>query len=510
MKTFIKASICVIGILLVFAVADMVHAATAVDLGTADDFAILANTSITNTGNSIVNGDLGISPGTSVTGFGPGVVNGTQHINDATAAEAQTHLAAAYNAADLQTPVVTVAVQLGGTTKTPGIYNSAAGTFDITGNLILDAQGDPDAVFIFKTASTVITAASSSVTLLNDAQACNVFWIVGSSATLGADSIFKGNLLIQTSATLGARANIEGRVLAQDAAITMDANIITLATCIEPPPPLINVTKIPDPLALPLGPGSVTYDYAVTNIGVVAMSDVLVTDDMCSPVDFISGDVDSDLLLDLTETWNYSCDTTLNITTTNIVTASGEANGFTAVDTATATVVVGIPIVPPLIHLVVEPDDFVVLPGETVTYTYTVTNIGTETMSDVSITDDTCSPLSDPAGDTNSNDLLEVSETWIYTCAMSLTESTITTATAEGSANGLTSTDVSIVTVVVTAAVDDGDGDGDDGEDEDGLANTGSNIYAYIFVGSVFLAIPLVLLQLTRRSHTRSEVGPSK
>lgn len=204
---------------------------TTVGLGTADSFAVLGGSTVTNTGPTVITGDLGLSPGTSVTGFPPGTVSGTQHVADTTAAAAQTALTTAYNDAAGRTPVTTVPTELGGTTKTPGVYDSAAGTFGITGTLTLDAQGDASSVFIFKTASTLITAGASTVILTGGAQACNVFWQVGSSATLGTNSIFKGNILALTSATLTTGANVSGRVLARNGAVTLDSNTIAVATC---------------------------------------------------------------------------------------------------------------------------------------------------------------------------------------------------------------------------------------------------------------------------------------
>lgn len=222
----------------------VVLAATSVNLGTADSFAVLAGSTITNTGSSVINGNLGLSPGSAVTGFPPGTINGTQEVANSTAVQAQTDLTVAYNNAAGQTPVSTVPTELGGTTKIPGVYDSSPGTFGITGTLTLDAGGDPSAVFIFKTASTLITAGASNVVLTNGAQACNVFWQVGSSATLGTNSTFKGNILALTSATLTTGANVEGRVLTRNGAVTLDTNTITRATCAVPPPSFFGSTTI--------------------------------------------------------------------------------------------------------------------------------------------------------------------------------------------------------------------------------------------------------------------------
>jgi hypothetical protein len=206
-----------------------------VSLGTAANFAVLAASTITNTGPTTINGDLGLSPGTSVTGFPPGQVNGTIHTADAIAAQAEDDLTAAYNDAASRPTTAIVPVELGGTTKTPGVYASPAGTFGITGALTLDGQGDPDAVFIFKAASTLITASASSVNLVNGARAANVFWLVGSSATLGTYSILRGNVLALASITVTTGVIVDGRILARTAAVTLDSNTITRPAAIQQP-----------------------------------------------------------------------------------------------------------------------------------------------------------------------------------------------------------------------------------------------------------------------------------
>jgi hypothetical protein len=198
----------------------------AVNLGTAANFAILAGSTITNTGTSSVTGDIGLSPGTAVTGFPPGILNGAFHLADATAATAKVDLTAAFIDAAGRAGAISIPTELGGTTLPPGVYNSASGTFGITGTVTLDGHNDPNAVFIFQTASTLITASNSKVLLINGAQANNVFWQVGSSATLGTYSIFKGNILAQASITVTTGTTIEGRALTQTAAVTLDTNTI--------------------------------------------------------------------------------------------------------------------------------------------------------------------------------------------------------------------------------------------------------------------------------------------
>ena len=202
-------------------------AAAPVPLGTAAHFAVLAASTVTNTGLTVITGDLGLSPGTSVTGFPPGLVTGTVHTADSVALQAQTDLTTAYNDAAGQSATATIPAELGGTTETSGVYVSAAGTFGITGTVTLDAQGNPAAVFIFKAASTLITASASNVKLVNGAKAANVFWLAGSSATLGTSSTFRGNILALASITVTTGVIIKGRALARTAAVTLDTDTIT-------------------------------------------------------------------------------------------------------------------------------------------------------------------------------------------------------------------------------------------------------------------------------------------
>jgi len=200
-----------------------------VALGSASTFAVLAASTVTSIGNTTINGDLGLSPGTAVTGFAPGIVNGTIHVADAAAAQAQADLTTAYNdAAGRTVGAITLAGNLGGQTLTPGLYKSTSSLEISSGDLTLDAQGDANAVFIFQMASTLTTTVSRQVILSGGAKAANIFWQVGSSATLGTSSVFKGNILAQASITVTTGAAVEGRLLARTAAVTLDTNIIGL------------------------------------------------------------------------------------------------------------------------------------------------------------------------------------------------------------------------------------------------------------------------------------------
>lgn len=194
-------------------------------------FAVLAGTTVTNTGPSVIDGDLGLSPGTSVTGFPPGIVLGTQHITDSEAAQAQIELTAAYLDLEGRLGGITVAGNIGGQTLTAGIYKSTSTLAISSGELTLDGEGNSGAVFIFQIASALTVTSGRQVLLINGAQAKNVFWQVGSSATIGSTAIFNGDILALTSITGVTGAVINGRLLARNGAVTLDTNTASAEGC---------------------------------------------------------------------------------------------------------------------------------------------------------------------------------------------------------------------------------------------------------------------------------------
>jgi hypothetical protein len=236
-----------------------------VSLGSSQPFGVLGGSEVTNTGATVIDGSVGVWPGSAITGFPPGTATGTEHAGDAVAEQAQTDLTVAYNAAAGTACNTNLTGQdLGGMTLTPGVYcfDSSAG---LTGTLILDFQGNPSAFFLFKMGSTLTTASASTVQIINGGgTACpeNLFWQVGSSATLGTNSTFLGNILALTSITLTTGANMNGRALARNGAVTLDTNNI-VACGPQIACPVITV----NPATLPNGTVGVAYGATVVASG---------------------------------------------------------------------------------------------------------------------------------------------------------------------------------------------------------------------------------------------------
>ncbi len=197
-------------------------------LAGASGLAVLAGSAISNTGATTINGDLGLSPGTSIGGFPPGILNGTLHINDAIANQSKLDLTAAYNdaAGRIATDIVTLSGNLGGLTLTPGLYKSTSSLSISSGDLTFDAKGNANAVFIIQMASTLTTTSGRKVILSGGALAANIFWQVGTSATFGTTSVFKGTVMAMESITFNTGATLDGRALARTGAISMQGNTI--------------------------------------------------------------------------------------------------------------------------------------------------------------------------------------------------------------------------------------------------------------------------------------------
>ena len=193
-------------------------------------FSVLAGAGVTNTGPSSIAGDIGSFPTLAITGLASLTLGGTNHAADAVTQQAKLDLVTAYDTAAGAGSTSAIAADLGGRTLVPGVYTSAS-SIGLTGVLTLDARGNPNAVFVFQAGSTLTTASASRVVLINGAQSCNVYWQVGSSATLGTGSTFRGSIIALTSITVTTGVTIDGRVLARNGAVTLDSDTITTSAC---------------------------------------------------------------------------------------------------------------------------------------------------------------------------------------------------------------------------------------------------------------------------------------
>lgn len=225
------STVTVVASLSLLAAGSPAYAADApVGLGTVAPYSVLGGQTVTNTGPTSLSGSLGVSPGTAITGFPPGIYGGDQHAADAVAAKAQSDLRLAYDDAASRAPTANVAGDLVGQTLTPGVYKSTS-TLALTGTLTLDGQGDPASVFIFQVADALTTFTASNVSVLNGAQACHVFWQIGTSATLGTSSSFKGTIMALSSISVNTGVTVQGRALARNGQVSLDNDVFTAADC---------------------------------------------------------------------------------------------------------------------------------------------------------------------------------------------------------------------------------------------------------------------------------------
>ncbi|WIX98585.1 ice-binding family protein [Amycolatopsis mongoliensis] len=223
-----------LGLGLVVGAPQAVAAEAPVGLGTAASYSVLGGQAVTNTGPSRLAGNLGVSPGTAITGFPPGTAAGATHAGDAVAGQAQSDLVVAYDDAAGRAPTANVAGDLVGRTLVGGVYKSS-GPLALGGTLTLDGQGASDTVWIFQVASTLITASASAVNLINGAQACHVYWQIGSSATLGTNSHFVGTIMALTSITVTTGTVVAGRALARNGQVSLDDTTFTTPRCATTP-----------------------------------------------------------------------------------------------------------------------------------------------------------------------------------------------------------------------------------------------------------------------------------
>ncbi len=261
--------------------------------------------------------------------------------------------------------------------------------------------------------------------------------------------------------------------------------------------PLIGVTSVPEPSALPKGPGNVTFHYAVKNfLREMPLTDIYVVDDQCETVQFVEGDDNADGKLDYSETWRYSCTTRVSTTTQSTATVVGTANNQVATHDAYATVVVGSDLPPPLVSIIniTKVAYPLSLPAEggTITFTYKVNNPGVVPLSSVVVNDEKCNAMSNKLGDRNNNNLLDVTEVWIYTCKATLTKTTTNTVHVSASANGLNATSHATITVHVAVPGDEKDFP----DSPPCLPDTGKNSNIKIMIWAICSTILAVLSAL--------------
>ncbi len=242
-----------------------------IDLGTAAPFGVLAASEVTNTGPSVINGNVGVSPGTSITGFPPGTLTGTGviHQNDAVATQAQADTTTAYNAAASLTPTTSGLRELNGLSLTPGVYSGGALALSNNGHLTL--AGTANSVWVFQAASSLTIGSGTVITITGGASACNVFWKVGSSASLGSAAQFQGTILAKQSVTATTGATVVGRLLASTAAVTLDTNTITAPTgCTPGSAPVTSSSPAITSGTPTTATVGTAYDFRVTSTGTPA------------------------------------------------------------------------------------------------------------------------------------------------------------------------------------------------------------------------------------------------
>jgi type VI secretion system secreted protein VgrG len=311
LNKYLSGSFLVITVLFLTASSRTTLAQTAPSLGAAQSFAALAATTITNTGLTVVSGNVGVSPGTAVTGFGPGVIqNGAIYSGGGSlAGPAESSAQTAYNDLVAQPCVPAnnlsgkiLGVTPGAVTLSPGVY-----CFDtsaqLTTTLTLNDGGDPNALFIFQMGTTITTASNSQVQMSSGGRGTNVFWQIGSSATIGTGTIFLGQLIAYTSITMTTGASMTGRLFALGGAVTMDTNNVNAV----PAPPNVTITASVSPTGTVQPRTDLVYTFSFTNSGAGSASAFAITDPIPTNTDFKVGSVTTSLgTTGLTPTVAYS------------------------------------------------------------------------------------------------------------------------------------------------------------------------------------------------------------
>lgn len=438
--------------------------AACVNLGTAASFGLLGGSAVTNAvPGTVILGDVGVSPGTSVTGFPPGVFGGTLHINDAVAAQAQSDLTTAYNsAAGAPCTQDLTGTDLGtfnaGNPLLPGVYCFTSSAF-LTGNLTLDAQGDPNACWIFQIGSTLITATNATVTLINGANPCCVFWQVSSSATIETGNVFAGTIMALTSITLKGGV-LNGRALARNGAVTISGSEFVNTVC-APAIPCVSITKKANRATAAVG-DTITYTYTVCNCGTttINVNSVIDTKEGNLTANFVTANGGSSTLAAgacAVFTKNHLVVVADVPTLTNSVTVTAQDSGGTPATSTDQTTVTITPTPPTdCVSITKVGNRILAAVGDSVTYTYTVCNCGTSTLTVDSVVD---SPVGDLTADfitaNGSSTTLAAgtcvsfpkSRTVLATDPNPLTNSVTVTAHAEAR-SPVTSTDTWTVTII--------------------------------------------------------------
>jgi uncharacterized repeat protein (TIGR01451 family) len=364
--------------------------AATINLGTAASFGLLGGSGVTNAvAGTIVQGDVGSSPTPAVTGFPPGVVVGTKYTGpSAVTAQAQSDLTIAYNAAAGAACNTDLTGQdLGGKTLVAGVYcfSSSAG---LTGTLTLDGQGDPTAQWIFQIGTSLITGTGSNVVLKNGASPCHVFWQVGSSATIQTGNGFAGNIMALASVTLNG-GTLQGRALARTGAVTISGSEFVNSVCV-PSNPCVSITKKANRTAAAIGE-TIIYTYTVCNCGPTTLTVDSVNDVPLGPLTttFTTANGGATLAVGACKAFTVNHIVTgadANPLVNTVTVTAHDATGSTS-DQATESVVITPTPPATCVSIVKIADHIVAAVGDLVTYTYTICNCGTSTLTVDSVID---------------------------------------------------------------------------------------------------------------------------